>query len=195
MNIAVYCSAKDSIPEEYKLLGDAVGQWLAETGCNLVYGGATGGLMSRVSDSFNDARCTMHNAPCTMGEKPKIIGVIPTKIREAGRMATNCDEMIEVLNMAERKNTMREIADCFIVLPGSYGTLDELFDVVSSGTVKEHKKRIYVLNYNGFYNGLREMIAHMKELAFLPQDECYRPHFVSSLEELKEKINKKYSLT
>lgn len=185
MNIAVYCSAKDCIPEEYKLLGDAVGQWLAEAGYNLVYGGATGGLMSRVSDAFQQAK--------KGGQK--IIGVIPTKIRESGRMATNCDELIEVPNMAERKNTMREIADCFIVLPGSYGTLDELFDVVSSGTVKEHKKRIYILNYNGFYNGLRELIAHMKELTFLPKDECYRPHFTHSLEELKEKINKKYSLT
>lgn len=188
MNIAVYCSAKDCIPEDYLQLGNVIGQWLAKDGHNLVYGGATGGLMTRVSETFKQTR----DGASQPHANQKIIGVIPHSIIASGRLADNCDELVEVANMAERKNTMRQIADCFIVLPGSYGTLDEMFDAVSSGTVKEHKKRIYVLNYNGFYDGLRVLFARMKELSFLPENECYRPYFVSSIEELQERINKNH---
>ncbi|MCQ2310539.1 MAG: TIGR00730 family Rossman fold protein [Paludibacteraceae bacterium] len=174
MNVAVYCSAKDSIPEEYKLMGDELGEWLAKEGHHLVYGGATGGLMSRVSNAFQKAKQA----------DQKIIGVIPPTIKKAGRLATNCDELIEVQSMAERKQSMRKIADCFIVLPGSYGTLDELFDVIASGTVSEHRKKVYVVNYRGYYDCLFAEVAHMKELGFLPAEEFYKPIFVESLSEL-----------
>jgi len=179
MKIAVYCSAKDAIPEEYKVLGDALGEWIAKAGHSLVYGGATGGLMTSVSDAF---KRTQKSA------EQKLTGVIPHRIIAAGRLADGCDELIEVTDMAERKRTMREIADCFIVLPGSYGTLDELFDVVASGTIGEHHKPIYIINWNGFYNDLKAFAAHMRSLNFLPAEECYKPLFVDSLDELKEYI-------
>lgn len=105
MKVAVYCSAKDVIPAEYLALGDALGRWLGEHGHTLVYGGATGGLMTRVSDAAKAAGA-------------HVIGVIPPRIKAAGRLAKNCDELIEVANMAERKQRMREQADCFICLPG-----------------------------------------------------------------------------
>ncbi|MCQ2348123.1 MAG: TIGR00730 family Rossman fold protein [Paludibacteraceae bacterium] len=174
MNIAVYCSAKDTIPEEYKQLGDELGQWLATQGHNLVYGGATGGLMTRVSMSYKQTRCS----------EQELIGVVPSRIIASGRKADHCDRIEEVNNMAERKQRMREIADCFIVLPGSYGTLDELFDVVASGTVGEHKKPVYIVNYNGFYDGLKTTTAHMRALHFIPQEEAYKPIYVESLAEL-----------
>lgn len=180
MKIAVYCSAKDSISEEYKLLGDELGRWLAETGHSLVYGGATGGLMSRVSEAFRLAK--------TSAEQ-QIIGVIPHRIIAAGRKADHCDEMMEVENMAERKRTMRDVADCFIVLPGSYGTLDELFDVVASGTVGEHKKPLYILNYKGFYDELQLLAGKMKAMHFLPEQEAYKPIYVNSLSELQTLLN------
>ena len=67
MKIAVYCSAKDSIPEEYLDLGDALGAWLAKQGHTLVYGGATGGLMTRTSEAAKAAG-------------GYVIGVIPPRI-------------------------------------------------------------------------------------------------------------------
>ncbi len=175
MKVAVYCSAKESIPKEYKELGVQVGEWLAKEGHTLVYGGATGGLMSRVSETFRKHKKA----------KQRIIGVIPHRIIASGRQADNCDRLIIVKDMAERKRRMRKIADCFICLPGSYGTLDEMYDVIASGTVGEHKKPIYIVNYNGFYNGLKEAAAHMRELKFLPAEESYKPQFVDSLEDLK----------
>jgi len=91
--------------------------------------------------------------------------------------------------MAERKQTMRDVADCFICLPGSYGTLDEMFDVIASGTVGEHKKPIYILNYKGFYEGIRREAEDMRALQFLPKQESYTPVYVDTLEELYEKLS------
>ena len=175
MKIAVYCSAKDRIPEEYLALGDVLGKWIAEAGHTLVYGGATGGLMTRVS----------HAAKAAGG---MVEGVIPQRIIQAKRMADNCDVLYTVANMCERKQRMKELADCFVCLPGSYGTLDEMMDVVASGTVDEHRKPIFILNYEGFYEGLKLQAEHMRKLAFLPQEEQYAPQFVDTIEQLIDKL-------
>ena len=171
MRIAVYCSAKDVIPEEYLQLGDELGRWIAENGHTLVYGGATGGLMTRTSNAARKAG----------GE---VIGVVPQRIISAGRLADNCTTMHIVSTMAERKQTMRDTADCFVCLPGSYGTLDEMYDVIASGTVGEHHKPIYILSYKGFYEGIRRQAEQMRALQFLPQQEAYSPVYVNTLDEL-----------
>ena len=175
MRIAVYCSAKDVIPEEYLQLGDALGKWIGENGHTLVYGGATGGLMSRTSDAAKAAGA-------------HVVGVIPPRIKAAGRLATNCDYLIEVNNMSERKQRMRDEADIIVCLPGSYGTLDEMMDATSSAIVGEHHKPTFVLNFKGFYEPLKQQIELMRSLHFIPQDEHYKPVFINSLEELYEKI-------
>ncbi len=175
MRIAVYCSAKDAIPEEYLQLGDALGRWIGEQGHTLVYGGATGGLMSRTSDAAK--RAGAH-----------VIGVIPPRIKAAGRLATNCDYLIEVNNMSERKQRMRDEADSIVCLPGSYGTLDEMMDATSSAIVGEHHKPVYVLNYKGFYEPLKQLIALMQSLQFIPQEEHYKPIFVDTLEDLYREL-------
>ena len=177
MNIAVYCSAKDRITEEYLALGDILGTWIAQAGHTLVYGGATGGLMTRVSNA----------AKAAGGD---VVGVIPQRIIQAKRMAGNCDTMHIVANMCERKQKMKEIANCFVCLPGSYGTMDEMMDVVASGTVDEHRKPCFVLNYQGFYEGLKLQAEHMRKLAFLPQEEQYAPRFVDTIEELIDALQR-----
>ena len=171
MKIAGYCSAKDRISEEYLALGDTLGKWIAQAGHTLVYGGATGGLMTRVSNAAKAVGGTVE-------------GVIPQRIIQAKRMANNCDTLHVVENMCERKQKMKELADCFVCLPGSYGTMDEMMDVVASGTVDEHRKPIFVLNYKGFYEGLKQQAEHMRTLAFLPQQEQYAPQFVDTMDEL-----------
>ena len=175
MKIAVYCSAKDVIPEEYLSLGDQLGRWIGQQGHTLVYGGATGGLMSRTSQAAKAAGA-------------KVIGVIPPRIIAAGRLATHCDQIIKVANMSERKQRMREEADLFICLPGSYGTLDEMMDVISSAIVGEHCKPVLILNYRGFYNDLRQLFEHMRSLRFIPEKEQYYPIFADNLEELTQLI-------
>ncbi|MCR5049896.1 MAG: TIGR00730 family Rossman fold protein [Paludibacteraceae bacterium] len=175
MKIAVYCSAKDAIPEEYLQLGDTLGRWIGQQGHTLVYGGATGGLMTRVSDAAKASGA-------------HVIGVIPPRISASGRQAVNCDELIEVANMSERKQRMRDESDVIVCLPGSYGTLDEMMDATSSGIVGEHRKPTYIINYKGFYEPLKQQIALMKQLQFIPAIEQYKPVFVNSIEELKTQL-------
>lgn len=176
MKIAVYCSAKDIIPEEYLQLGDMLGTWMAKHGHTLVYGGATGGLMTRIS-----------NAVRTAGGY--VIGVVPERVIQAGRLANNCNKLYKVPTMSRRKQKMKNIADCFVCLPGSYGTLDEMFDVIASGTVSEHNKPVFVLNYKGFYEGIKAEAEHMRALNFLPQQEAYKPIFANTLDEIYTCIN------
>ena len=176
MRIAVYCSAKDAIPEEYLTLGDALGRWIGEAGHTLVYGGATGGLMTRVSDAAKAAGA-------------HVVGVIPPRIKAAGRLATNCDFLIEVNSMSERKQRMRDEADVIVCLPGSYGTLDEMMDATSSAIVGEHHKPVYVLNYKGFYEPLKAQIEKMKELHFIPMPEHFGPIFIDELDKLVKELN------
>ena len=175
MKIVVYCSAKDAIPEEYLALGDALGAWIGVNGHVLVYGGATGGLMTRVSESCK-----------AVGGY--VIGVVPAKIINSGRKAHNCDELYYVRKIAERKQAMRDMGDVTICLPGSYGTLDEMMDVISSATIGEHHKPLYVLNYKGFYDPLIRQIEIMRSLHFIPEQEAFKPIFVDTLEEFHQEI-------
>ena len=175
MRIAVYCSAKDAIPERFLALGDALGKWIGENGHTLLYGGATGGLMTRVSEAAKAAGAF-------------VIGVIPPRIIAAGRQANNCDNLIMVANMSERKQIIRSNSDVIVCLPGSYGTLDEMMDATSSGIVGEHRTPIFVLNYEGFYEPLKRQIKLMEQLQFIPQQQVCKPIFVDTLEELYEQM-------
>jgi hypothetical protein len=140
-----------------------------------VYGGATGGLMSRVSNAAKAAGA-------------HVVGVIPSRIIASGRKAENCDYLIEVDNMSDRKQRMRDEADVIVCLPGSYGTLDEMMDATSSAIVGEHRKQTYVLNYKGFYDPLKAQIERMQELNFIPALQSYEPVFVDSLDELYKNL-------
>ncbi|MBR1808721.1 MAG: TIGR00730 family Rossman fold protein [Paludibacteraceae bacterium] len=176
MKICVYCSAKDSIAEEYKQLGRDLGKWIAGEGHELVFGGATGGLMTEVSKTVIEAG-------------GRVTGVVPHRILASGRRSPWCTETIEVDNMSSRKQQMRQLADCFVCLPGSYGTLDEMFDVIASGTVGEHRKPIFILNYQDFYKPLLELTALMKERRFIPEEENYKPIYADSLEQIETLIS------
>jgi predicted Rossmann-fold nucleotide-binding protein len=94
-----------------------------------------------------------------------------------------------VQNMSERKQVMRDMADVIVCLPGSYGTLDEMMDATSSAIVGEHHKKTFVLNYKGFYEPLKQQIAWMRSLHFIPEQEAYKPIFVDTLEEFYTQIS------
>lgn len=172
MNICVYCSAKDQIADEYKQLGRELGAWIAQNGHSLVFGGATGGLMTEVSRSAFEAG-------------GQVLGVITERILRAGRRSPFLTKEVVVKNMNERKQIMKQEADCFVCLPGSYGTLDEMFDVIASATVGEHHKQIFILDYKGFYKPLRKQIELMKAEMFIPVLESFNPTFVEEMNDLK----------
>ncbi len=174
MNIAVFCSSSNHIADNYKQVGFRLGEMIAESGNTLVYGGATGGLMDSVSEG----------AACKNGQ---IIGVIPQAVIRMNRQSSLPTQLITVETMSERKATMKELSDIFVVLPGSYGTLDEMLDIVTSAIVGEHKKPLILLNQNGFYNQFLGQIELMRNEMFIPV-ENYKPIVVEDIESCFELI-------
>jgi len=176
MNIAVYCSSSNHIAEIYKQAAYQLGEWIAESGNVLVFGGATGGLMSSVSEGANS-------------KNGNIIGVIPQAVIKMKRQNLLCSELLSVETMSERKAMMKTSADIFVVLPGSYGTLDEMFDVIASGVVGEHKKPLIIVNQNNFFEDFIKLSNRMSTEGFLPPThQNYQPLIVENIENCIDKI-------
>ena len=175
MKICVFCSSSDRVGDDFKLLGKQVGRKIAENGHTLVYGGATGGLMDAVAEGATE-------------KNGEIIGIISEIIIRANRLSALPTQMIVATDMNERKKRMKEIADVFLVLPGGYGTLDEMMDVIASGSVGEHRKPLICLNHNGVYDSLINLSKELKSASFIPKEESYKPIFVKTVEEWYQTI-------
>jgi uncharacterized protein (TIGR00730 family) len=176
MNIAVFCSSSNHIAERYKQTAFLLGELVAESGNTLVYGGATGGLMDSVAEGAQN-------------KKGKIIGVIAQAIIKMNRLSLLPTELIVVDTMSERKEKMKAISDVFVVLPGSYGTLDEMLDIIASGIVCEHKKPLILVNDGDFYAQLLNQINYMRSEFFIPAEEKYKPLIARDVDHCMELIN------
>ena len=123
----------------------------------MVYGGANVGLM----------RCV---AEAAMAGGSKVTGVITEFLAGRELAQTGLEQMIVVGSMPERKATMERLSDGFVVLPGGFGTMDEMFEILSGGQLGFHKKPLVVLNINGFYNHLKVQLEFMVgQKMLLPQ--------------------------
>ena len=178
MNICVYCSSSDQVRDEFKQQATEFGKWMANNGHTLVYGGATGGLMSSVAQGASDAG----------GD---IVGIIPDCIIEKGRKSDLPTELFIVGDMAERKSMMKEYSDVFVVFPGGFGTLDEMFDTISSCMVGEHDKTTILFNPDNFCLVLfLQLDKILKEGLGYKVSRNGNLKVVDTLEELKEMIIK-----
>jgi uncharacterized protein (TIGR00730 family) len=169
MNIAVFCSSSNHIAEKYKKVGFRLGEMIAQGGDTLVYGGATGGLMDSVAEG-------------AASKDGQIIGVISQAVILMNRQSSLPTELITVETMSERKAIMKELSEVFVVLPGSYGTLDEMLDVVTSAIVGEHKKPLIIVNQDGFYNQFLSQIDLIRCELFIPAEEKYKPIVVQDID-------------
>lgn len=150
MNICVYCSSSSQVSDFFKNEARAIGQFIAENGHTLVYGGATGGLMDVVAETVS-----------RLGGE--IIGIAPQVIIDKGRKSDLPMQFFEVENMSERKEMMKEFSDIFVVLPGGFGTFDELCDTVASGMLGFHEGKVVVVNSDNYYEGLLLLIKRMQQ--------------------------------
>jgi len=175
MNIAVFCSSSNHIADHYRQSAFQLGKLIAENGNTLVYGGATGGLMDSVAEGAKSIN-------------GNIIGIIPQAVIKMKRQSAIPSELIVVDTMSERKERMKSISDVFLVLPGSYGTLDEMLDIIASGVVGEHKKPLIIINEGGFYELFLNQINQMRNEHFIPTEEKYKPIIANSISDGMELI-------
>lgn len=152
--IAIFCgSSKGSLPI-YMEAAFSIGQKLAKRKIGIVYGGAAVGLMGAVADG-------------ALSEGGNVIGVLPKFLKEKEIEHTNLSELILTSSMHERKAKMLELCDGVIALPGGFGTLEELFEVLTWAQLGLHHKPIGILNLNGFYDHLLQLLEHMVAEGFL----------------------------
>ncbi|KAF2333635.1 LOG family protein [Flavobacterium ginsenosidimutans] len=155
--ITVFCASSFGTEKIYEEQAILVGKTLAEQNIELVYGGANVGLMGAVADGALNAG-------------GKVIGVLPNFLRSKEIAHLGLTELILVESMHERKTKMNELCDGVIALPGSFGTLEELFEMLTWEQLGLHKKPIAILNINGFYDSLIQLTKIMVEKGFLKSE-------------------------
>jgi len=173
--VAVFCGSKDGHNPLYMEQSVRLGQLLAKRGIDIIYGGGNRGIMGAIA-----------NAALEKGGK--VTGVIPQLLADRERKHDGLTRLIITEGMHERKRAMYELCNAAIILPGGYGTLDELFEMLTWNQLSIHNKRIYVLNTNGFYNNLHEHLEHMEAEGFLYTDVENRIGFFDTPEMLVEDI-------
>jgi uncharacterized protein (TIGR00730 family) len=152
--ICVYTGTNKGARQEYQQAARSLAQEMVSRGIGLVYGGGRLGLMGIVADSIMQAG----------GE---VIGVIPGALIPGEVANKHLTQLIEVGSMHERKAMMADLADGFIALPGGFGTLDELFEIVTWAQLGIHRKPVGLLNVLGFYDPLLAMVQHLVEEGFV----------------------------
>lgn len=154
--ISVFCGSSLGSEEVYRLQATLLGQTLAKQNIELVYGGAKIGLMGAVADG-------------ALREGGKVIGVLPKFLRSKEIAHEGLTQLVLVDSMHERKTKMNEMSDGVIALPGGFGTLEELFEMLTWGQLGLHQKPIAILNINGFYDALIAMMQTMVDGGLLKE--------------------------
>lgn len=142
-NICVFCSSSDVVDESYFFIAKNLAEKIASEKFNLVYGGSNVGLMNAIAVNAKQ-------------NGAKVIGVIPEKIFEKGLGSDFLDQLIVTPDMHSRKAKLEELSDAFIAMPGGFGTMEELAEVITLRQLEYHYKPIVILNHNNFYDKLIE---------------------------------------
>ena len=170
-SIAVFCGSQSGINPLYQQQAKELGKYLGENKIRLIYGGGSKGLMGAIADSV-------------MAYGGEVVGVIPELLIGWEHQHEGISDLQIVADMHSRKKIMYDLSDAAIILPGGYGTLDELFEMLTWNTLKIHEKKIIMLNTEGFYNHLLAHIKFMQESKFLYENWEERILLANTVEEV-----------
>jgi len=174
-SICVYCSSSTRVSELYKETAGDLGRHIAENGYTLVYGGGNLGLMGDVARS----------AKSTGG---RVTGIIIKKFYERRLAFKDADRTIVVETMDSRKRIMRDISDAFVAIPGGFGTVDELLEVISLKQLHFHNKPVVIVNTNNFFDELIKWIEKAVKEDFIKQKYKKLYHVAESVSDCIEYI-------
>jgi uncharacterized protein (TIGR00730 family) len=145
--LCVFCASAEGSDPAFRVAAEELGRELARQQIALVYGGSASGLMGAVADA-------------TIANGGRVLGVIPHVLVDMEIAHQGCTELHVVSTMHERKALMGEKSDGFLILPGGFGTLEELFEVLTWQAIGLHTKPVCLLNTSGFYDGLLQFLDH-----------------------------------
>ncbi len=172
MNITVYLGSNEGNDPSLKEAVRALGAWIGNAGHALVYGGSKSGLMGELAESVLNAG-------------GKVTGVEPQFFIDAGFEYDAVTTLIVTKDMAERKAKMIELGDAFIAFPGGTGTLEEIAEVMSKVALGHLDAPFILYNLNGYYNGLKELLAHMIQKGLSSEERQRGIYFAETLESIQ----------
>lgn len=152
-SVCVFASSSPSVDTVYFSAAEKLGILLAEKNIELIYGGGKNGLMGALAKAVKSSG-------------GKVTGVIPEAIHRYGVAYPEADNMIITQTLRERKSIMEERSNAFITLPGGFGTLEELLEIITLKQLGFHQKPVVILNVNHFYDPLENLFAHLYQQNF-----------------------------
>lgn len=178
MNITVYCGSRFGEKSVFKDKAIELGNWIVESGHNLVYGGGNVGLMGTVANTVLEGGA-------------KVYGIIPEFLLDQEKGHEGLYTLEIVSSMPERKTRMINLGDAFIALPGGPGTLEEISEIISLRRLNRTEKPCILYNIEGFYEPLRKLLEEMVAADFLPSEDLSKVVFASNLDEIKAALGEK----
>ena len=173
--IVVFCGSSLGFNPIYKKAAISLGNYFAKNKIGLVYGGGKIGMMGVISSTI-------------LKQNGEVIGVIPKLLEKEEVIHTEVEEMIVCKTMSERKVIMSKLVDGYITLPGGFGTLDELFEVLTLGQLHIEQKPIGLLNINGFFDPILVQLDKMVKEGYLKEENKNMLLIGKSINELMNKM-------
>ena len=172
--ICVFCGSRPGTNQEFSSAAFDLGRYLGENKINLVYGGSDCGLMGIVAEN-------------ALKYGSEVTAVMPEDLLiKCGHKPGT--KLITVKNMAERRQKMLDLSDAFIVLPGGFGTLDEIFEMITYRQLGYHNKPCGFLNVDGYYNHIWDFIENSEIFGFVEKHHADNVFFLSKLKDLMPRL-------
>lgn len=153
-NVVVFCGSSTGYHQKYKNIAKELGAFLTEKKYGLVYGGGKIGLMGIIADEV-------------LKNNGTVLGIIPKLLEKKEVVHQNLSKLMICKTMAERKIAMSVNGDAYLILPGGFGTLDELFEVLTLQQLQIEQKPVGILNIDGYFNGVLQQVDTMITEGFL----------------------------
>ena len=148
-NIGIFCASSNRLEPVFYEEAKRLGEWIGRQGRTLVYGGANCGLMETLARSVHESG-------------GRVLGVVPQILVDNDRVGGFIDEMVLTPDLNQRKQGIIDRSDIIIAMPGSVGTLDEVFTVLAANTIGIHSKRVLFWNIDGFWDELFQMFRALE---------------------------------
>lgn len=175
--VCVYCGSSPGTDLMYTETARVFGRLLAENNIGLVYGGASIGVMGALADAV-------------MEHGGSVTGIIPHGLFKKEVAHEGISSLLVVDSMHERKALMAQMADALVTLPGGFGTLEELFEMVTWNQIGIHSKPIFLLNTLSFYTPLLQFIDHVTQQGFIRKEQQHLITTADTPEELVQLLTR-----
>ncbi len=176
MKVCVFCGSSMGNSPVYRNEAKVVAEYFVKRNISLVYGGANVGIMKVLADVM-------------LENNKEVIGVMPTMLIEKEVAYFDITKLYQVETMAERKDKMLELSDAFIALPGGFGTLDELSEILTFNQLRITDKPLGILNVDGYFDHLLKFIDHAVEVGYVRQEHRNNLIVANDIETLLDKMN------